>query len=98
MKWLPKGSRSVHLGASTIRGGGAIIPWEKRVILKHYLDQGVPITALSRQFGINRRIIHCWISTGQLERDLEAEGLSRIKPPDAPRSYKRRASAGPDPL
>lgn len=59
-----------------------MIPWERRVILKHYLDQGVPITALARQFGIGRRTIHRWISTGQLDRDLEAEEVRyKARPP-----------------
>jgi transposase len=59
-----------------------MIPWERRVILKHYLDQGVPITALAAQFGIGRRTIHRWISTGQLDRDLEAEEVRyKARPP-----------------
>jgi transposase len=59
-----------------------MIPWERRVILKHYLDQGVPITALATQFGIGRRTIHRWISTGQLDRDLEAEEVRyKARPP-----------------
>lgn len=44
-----------------------MIPWERRVILKHYLDQGGPITALTTQFRISRRTIHYWISSGQLD-------------------------------
>jgi transposase len=59
-----------------------MIPWERRVILKHYLDQGVPITALARQFDISRRAIHYWISSGQLDRDLEAEEVRyKARPP-----------------
>lgn len=59
-----------------------MIPWERRVILKHYLDQGVPITALAAQFGISRRTIHYWISSGQLTRDLEAEEVRyKARPP-----------------
>lgn len=50
-----------------------MIPWERRVILKHYLDQGVPVSALAAQFSIGRRTLHRWIRTGQLDRDLEAE-------------------------
>lgn len=59
-----------------------MIPWERRVILKHYLDQGVPVTALAQQFGISRRTIHYWIRTGELERDLEAEEVRyKARPP-----------------
>ena len=46
--------------------------WEIRMLLKHYLDQGVSKTELSRRFGVNPRTIHYWIKTGQLDRDLSA--------------------------
>ena len=42
------------------------------MLLKHYLDQGVSKTELSRWFGVNPRTIHYWIKTGQLDRDLLA--------------------------
>ena len=42
------------------------------MLLKHYLDQGVSKAALSRWFGVNRRTIHYWIETGQLDRELSA--------------------------
>jgi len=42
------------------------------MLLKHYLDQGVSKAELSRRFGVNRRTIHYWIETGQLDRDLSA--------------------------
>ena len=50
------------------------------MLLKHYLDQGVSKAELSRRFGVNRRTIHYWIKTGQLDRDLSA----------APRGYSPR--------
>ena len=46
--------------------------WEIRMLLKHYLDEGVSKTELSRRFGVNRRTIHNWVITGQLDRDLSA--------------------------
>ncbi len=39
--------------------------WETRMLLKHYLDQGVGKAGLSRRLGIGRRTIHYWIATGQ---------------------------------
>ena len=56
--------------------------WEIRMLLKHYLDQGVSKTDLSRRFGINPRTIHYWIKTGQLNRDLStgARGTRRDRP------------------
>lgn len=62
-----------------------MIGWETRVLLKHYLEEGVPVAALARRFGVGRRTIHRWIATGQLERDLEA-GEARYSPrPAVPR-------------
>ena len=45
---------------------------EIRMLLKHYLDRGVSKAELSRRFGVNRRTIHNWVDTGQLDRDLAA--------------------------
>ena len=42
------------------------------MLLKHYLDRGVSKAELSRRFGVNRRTIHNWVDTGQLDRDLAA--------------------------
>ena len=44
--------------------GAQMYGWETRKLLKHYLDQGVSKTGLSRRFGVNRRTIHHWIGTG----------------------------------
>jgi len=49
---------------------------ETRVLLRHYLEQGVGKTELSRRLGISRRTIHHWIKTGQLDRDLDGERVS----------------------
>ncbi|MDE0222899.1 MAG: hypothetical protein OXJ90_26765 [Spirochaetaceae bacterium] len=53
--------------------------WETRMLLKHYLDQGLTKAELVRRFGVDRRTIHNWIASGQLERD-EAAGEVRYKP------------------
>ncbi len=52
---------------------------EKRVLLRHYLEQGVGKTELARRFGVGRRTIYYWIKTGQLDRDLDDEPV-RYKP------------------
>ena len=44
---------------------------ETRVLLRHYLEQGVGKTELARRFGVSRRTVYHWIETGQLERDLD---------------------------
>ncbi len=50
--------------------------WGTRMLLKHYLDQGVSKAELSRRFGVSRRTIHHWIATGQLDRELAAGAVS----------------------
>jgi len=45
---------------------------EKRMLLRHYLEQGVSKSALARQLGISRDTIHRWIREGDLDRDLDA--------------------------
>ncbi len=44
--------------------------WERLVLLKHLLDQGLSKSAIARQLGVSRRSVYHWITTGQLERDL----------------------------
>ena len=41
--------------------------WETGMLLKHYLEQGVSKAELSRRFRVNRRTIHNWVTTGQLD-------------------------------
>ena len=49
------------------------------MLLRHYLEQGLSKRELSRRFGVSRRTIHEWITTGQLDRDLEG-GRARYRP------------------
>ena len=46
---------------------------EKRVLLRHYLDQGVPKAEIARRVGVSRRTVYHWIETGQLDREPDAE-------------------------
>jgi len=46
---------------------------ETRVLLRHYLEQGLSKTELAKRFGISRRTVYHWIETGQLDRDLDSE-------------------------
>ncbi len=52
---------------------------EKRVLLRHYLEQGVPKAAIARHVGVSRETIYRWIATGQLDRDLDDEAV-RYRP------------------
>lgn len=44
--------------------------WEKLVLLKHLLEEGLKKTAIAERLGVSRRLVHHWIKTGQLELDL----------------------------
>ena len=57
---------------------------EMRVLLRHYLEQGVPKTELARRFGISRRTIYHWIETSQLNRDLDADSVQYTSRPPVP--------------
>lgn len=48
--------------------------WEKLVLLRHLLEQGLTKTAIAAQLGVSRRSIYNWIQTGQLEREERAPG------------------------
>lgn len=52
---------------------------EKRVLRRHYLEQGLGKRELAERLGISRRTIYHWIETGQLDRDLDAQSV-RYKP------------------
>ena len=49
---------------------------EKRVLLRHYLEQGLNKAAIARDLGISRRTVHHWIKTGQLDRDLDEDRVA----------------------
>ncbi len=46
---------------------------EQRVLLRHYLEQGLRKAALAKQLGVSRRTIYHWIETDQLDRELDDE-------------------------
>ena len=58
---------------------------EKRVLLREYLEDGWSKSALAEKLGVSRRTIHHWISTGQLDRDLDDEKVVYKKRPKTPR-------------
>jgi AraC-like DNA-binding protein/transposase-like protein len=43
---------------------------ERRVLLRHYLEQGLSKAEIARMLGVCRRTLYQWINTGQLDRDL----------------------------
>ena len=46
--------------------------WDSLVLLQHLLDEGLSKTAIAQRLGVSRRVVHHWIATGQLTRDLTA--------------------------
>lgn len=46
---------------------------DKRVLLRHYLEQGMSKAAIARQLGVSRRTVYYWIKTGQLNRGGKEE-------------------------
>ena len=46
--------------------------WDSLVLLQHLLDDGLSKTAIAQRLGVSRRVVHHWIATGQLTRDVEA--------------------------
>lgn len=46
---------------------------ERRMLLRHYLEQGWTQVALAEHFGMDRRTIQRWIAGGLLDRDVDAE-------------------------
>lgn len=57
---------------------------ETRVLLRHYLEQGVSKTALAKKLGVGRRTIYHWIETGQLDRELDEEPVRYKRRPPVP--------------
>lgn len=52
--------------------------WERLVLLKHLLGQGLSTSAIARQLDVSRRSVYHWMTTGQLERDLVG-GRPRVR-------------------
>ena len=42
---------------------------EHRVLLRHYLQQGLSKAEIARSLGVSRRTVYHWIESGQLERE-----------------------------
>ena len=47
----------------------------KRVLLRHYLEQGMTKAAIARHMGVSPDTIYRWIATRQLGRDLTSSFL-----------------------
>jgi transposase len=56
---------------------------EQRVLLRHYLEQGLSKSAIAKKLGVSRRTVYHWIETGQLDREVD----------DQPVQYRPRRPA-----
>ena len=57
---------------------------ETKMLLKHYLEQGLSKAELARRFGVNRRTIYYLIATGQLDHHPGSDAVGYSPPPKAP--------------
>ena len=66
---------------------------ETRMLLRHYLAQGLSKTAIARRLGLSRDTIHRWIRDGELDRDREATGSGTAHDHRSRRSATRIAGS-----
>jgi transposase len=59
---------------------GVVFGWDTLVLLRHLLDDGLNKTDIARRLGVSRRVIHYWIQTGQLDRDLAQAPPRTMRP------------------
>jgi transposase len=52
---------------------------EQRVLLRHYLEQGLSKAGIARSLQVSRRTVYHWINSGQLNRELDS-GPARYAP------------------
>ena len=57
---------------------------ETKMLLKHYLEPGLPKTELAGRFGVSRRTICYWIATGQLDHHPESDAVGYPPQPKVP--------------
>ena len=53
---------------------------ETRVLLRHYLEQGMDKAAVARQLGISERTVYHWITAGRLARTFVVSLVESLEP------------------
>jgi len=51
--------------------------WERLVLLRHLLEEGLPKTEIAARLGVSRRLVYHWIATGQLDQDVSYIDIGR---------------------
>ena len=62
---------------------------EQRVLLRHYLQQGLSKAEIARTLGVSRRTVYHWVETGQLDRELDNEAVRYTPRPPVQRKIDR---------
>ncbi|XQM39329.1 hypothetical protein DFLDMN_006222 (plasmid) [Cupriavidus sp. H19C3] len=62
---------------------------EQRVLLRHYLEQGLPKAEIARQLGVSLRTLYYWIDSGQLDRGRDQAPVRYGPRPVVPRKLDR---------
>lgn len=62
---------------------------EQRVLLRHYLEQGLSKAELARTLGVSRRTLYYWLESGQLDREQDNEPVRYAERPPVARKLDR---------
>jgi transposase len=62
---------------------------EQRVLLRHYLEQGLSKAELARTLGVSRRTLYYWLESGQLDRERDNEPVRYAQRPAVARKLDR---------
>ncbi len=68
--------------------------WDTLVLLQHLLEDGLSKSAIAQRLSVSRRMVHYWIATGQLTRDLTTSPPRRASPRTTHRHHPRRRAGG----
>jgi transposase len=67
---------------------------EQRVLLRHYLEQGLSKSAIAEKLGVSRRTVYHWIETGQLDREVDDQPV-QYRPRRARRTWRSAWRSAP---
>ena len=74
LRWQSKFAHLAML-AAPLDAGQPMYGRKQKMLLRHYLEQGLSRSAIAAQLGICRRTLCNWIDRGELDRDLDEEAV-----------------------